>query len=242
MAPAIDSVPLATAGSRSARTVPTRSSTSSSARTGSSASSKARSKSPAAGSSSSGSTTSTARRTICERVSGAGFGRHKANYGCFVAGPELSPPGEARLRWVGFIHGDMGRRPPYRARPAPREEKPSKRGAARSGWCEGKSFAWERPLRGTELRRSARPRPRARSSARASSTWAPRTRCSVTSLRCSSRHPISMVMPSVLIRLGKIDPEELREVLIEAWIARAPQRLAQRVHRNDAQAPGNQVE
>jgi hypothetical protein len=48
--------------------------------------------------------------------------------------------------------------------------------------------------------------------------------------------------PSVLIRLEKIDPEELREVLIEAWIARAPQRLAQEFIDTTLKPPGNQVE
>jgi hypothetical protein len=32
--------------------------------------------------------------------------------------------------------------------------------------------------------------------------------------------------PAVLIRLDEIDVEELREVIVEAWLARAPKRLA----------------
>ena len=34
--------------------------------------------------------------------------------------------------------------------------------------------------------------------------------------------------PAVLIRLDRIGPEILREVVIEAWLARAPKRLAER--------------
>ncbi len=32
--------------------------------------------------------------------------------------------------------------------------------------------------------------------------------------------------PAVLVRLGEIDPAELRELLRDAWLARAPKRLA----------------
>jgi hypothetical protein len=34
--------------------------------------------------------------------------------------------------------------------------------------------------------------------------------------------------PAVLIRLAEISVEELEEVIVEAWLARAPKRLAQR--------------
>jgi hypothetical protein len=33
--------------------------------------------------------------------------------------------------------------------------------------------------------------------------------------------------PAVLVRLDEIDVEDLREVVVEAWLARAPKRLAQ---------------
>jgi hypothetical protein len=32
--------------------------------------------------------------------------------------------------------------------------------------------------------------------------------------------------PAVLVRLERIGPEDLREVIVEAWLARAPKRLA----------------
>jgi hypothetical protein len=32
--------------------------------------------------------------------------------------------------------------------------------------------------------------------------------------------------PSVLVRLGELSPEDLEEVVVEAWLARAPKRLA----------------
>jgi hypothetical protein len=32
--------------------------------------------------------------------------------------------------------------------------------------------------------------------------------------------------PAVLVRLDRISPEELQEAIVEAWLARAPKRLA----------------
>jgi hypothetical protein len=32
--------------------------------------------------------------------------------------------------------------------------------------------------------------------------------------------------PSILVRLGELSPEDLEEVVVEAWLARAPNRLA----------------
>jgi hypothetical protein len=34
--------------------------------------------------------------------------------------------------------------------------------------------------------------------------------------------------PAVLVRLGRIAPEELEELIVEAWLCRAPKRLARR--------------
>ena len=34
--------------------------------------------------------------------------------------------------------------------------------------------------------------------------------------------------PAVLVRLDEIGPEDLRETIVEAWLARAPKRLAQK--------------
>ena len=42
--------------------------------------------------------------------------------------------------------------------------------------------------------------------------------------------------PAVLVRLEEIDVEELREVIVEAWLARAPKRLA-REHAERLVAP-----
>jgi hypothetical protein len=33
--------------------------------------------------------------------------------------------------------------------------------------------------------------------------------------------------PAILVRLGQIGPEDLEELVVEAWLARAPKRLAQ---------------
>lgn len=121
------------------------------------------------------------------------------------------------------------------------EEKPSARG--RAFWMvKGKSFAWERPLRGTE-----------REALGASAPDGPILGARVEHVGIKEAlladepevfftTPHFDGHPSVLIRLEKIDPEELREVLIEAWIARAPSRLAQEFIDTTLKPPGNQVE
>jgi hypothetical protein len=43
--------------------------------------------------------------------------------------------------------------------------------------------------------------------------------------------------PAVLVRLGAIGPAELEEVVVEAWLARAPKRLA-RAYLDEHGAPG----
>jgi hypothetical protein len=121
------------------------------------------------------------------------------------------------------------------------EERPSAQG--RAFWLvKGKSFAWERPLRGTEL-----------AALGASAPEGPILGARVEHLGVKEAllggepevfftTPHFDGHPSVLIRLEKIDPEELSEVLIEAWIARAPQRLAQEFIDTTLKPPGNQVE
>ena len=89
-----------------------------------------------------------------------------------------------------------------------------------------KLFVWERPLRKTDLEGAGRrARRTGRSSARASSTSGPRR-------RCSPRRGVFFTTPHfdgypiVLVELDRIDVAGLDEVIVEAWLARAPQRLA----------------
>jgi hypothetical protein len=121
------------------------------------------------------------------------------------------------------------------------EEQPSARG--RAFWqVKGKSFAWERPLRGTELRALGDTAPDG-------PILGARVEHQMAKDALLGDNPeIYFTTPhfdghaSVLIRLEKIDADELREVLIEAWLVRAPKRLAQEFIETTLKPPGNQVE
>ena len=56
--------------------------------------------------------------------------------------------------------------------------------------------------------------------------WGQRGTARRTTPRCSSRHHTSMATPSVLVPLGNIDASELEDLMVEAWLDRAPKRLA----------------
>ncbi len=121
------------------------------------------------------------------------------------------------------------------------EEIPSARG--RAFWqVKGKSFAWERPLRGTELRALGDAAPDG-----------PILGARVEHLGAKEAllgddPEIYFTTPhfdghaSVLVRLDRVDLEELREVLTEAWLVRAPRRLAQEYIETTLKPPGTQAE
>jgi hypothetical protein len=121
------------------------------------------------------------------------------------------------------------------------EEQPSARG--RAFWqVKGKSFAWERPLRETELKALGDTAP----DGPILGAWVEHQLAKEALL--GDNPQIYFTTPhfdghnSVLIRLEKIDPEELREVLVEAWLVRAPKRLAQEFIDTTLRPPGTQVE
>ena len=49
---------------------------------------------------------------------------------------------------------------------------------------------------------------------------------SPTTRTCNFTTPHFNGYPAILVRLDRIDPAELWELLVEAWLARAPKRLA----------------
>lgn len=121
------------------------------------------------------------------------------------------------------------------------EETSSARGLA--FWrVRGKSFAWERPLRATEIRALADASPDGPIlAARVEHLGAKEA-------LLGDRDEVFFTTPhfdghaSVLIRLERIDPEELGEVLIEAWLARAPTRLVKNFIETTLKPPGAQAE
>ena len=120
-------------------------------------------------------------------------------------------------------------------------EQPSARG--RAFWrVKDKSFAWERPLRQTELKALGDSAPRGP----VLGVWVEHRMAKEALL--GDNPEIDFTTPhfdghdSVLIRLERIDLEELTEVLIEAWLVRAPKRLAQEFIETTLKPPGTQVE
>jgi hypothetical protein len=121
------------------------------------------------------------------------------------------------------------------------DETPSARG--RAFWrVRGRSFAWERPLRGTDLQALGESAPEG------PILGVRVEHLGVKEALLGDEPDVFFTTPhfdghaSVLVRLEKIDPEELSEVLVEAWLARAPARLAQKFIDETLKPPGNQVE
>ena len=94
-------------------------------------------------------------------------------------------------------------------------------------WCvKDKFFVWERPLRKSDLAALGDAAPKgAILGARVEHLIAKEAMVeSEPEIFFTTPHFDNF--PAVLIRLGKIGKRELREVIVEAWLARAPKRLA----------------
>jgi len=96
-----------------------------------------------------------------------------------------------------------------------------------------KLFVWERPLRGSDLKALGESAPggpilgaRVEHEIAKQAMLADNPRVFFTT-------PHFDGYPAVLIRLDEIEVDELREVIVEAWLARAPKRLA-RAYAEDA--------
>ncbi len=95
-----------------------------------------------------------------------------------------------------------------------------------AAWCvRDKAFAWERPLRPADIRAlGARAPGGAILAVRVEHLVAKEARLAAQSDVCFTT-PHFDGYPAVLVRLGKIRVEDLRELIVEAWLARAPKRL-----------------
>jgi hypothetical protein len=89
-----------------------------------------------------------------------------------------------------------------------------------------KLFVWERPLRPSDLRALGDQAPRgAILGVRVESLVAKEARLAAQpDVLFTTPHFDGY--PAVLVRLGKIKVSDLEELLVEAWLARAPKRLA----------------
>ncbi len=121
------------------------------------------------------------------------------------------------------------------------EETPSARG--RAFWqVKGKSFAWERPLRGTELRALGEAAPEGPILGVRVEHLGVKEALLGDDPEIYFTTPHFDGHPSVLVRLERIDADELRELLIEGWLIRAPKRLAQEYIDTILKPPGAQAE
>lgn len=90
-----------------------------------------------------------------------------------------------------------------------------------------KMFAWERPLRRSDLEALGKDAPKGA----ILGLWCRDLEMKEMLLASDSRvyftTPHFNGYPAVLMRLAAIAPKALREALVEAWLARAPKRLAE---------------
>ncbi|GIH05654.1 hypothetical protein Rhe02_37210 [Rhizocola hellebori] len=100
---------------------------------------------------------------------------------------------------------------------------------APDGWqwkVKGKAFAWERPLRKGDLAELGEHAPQGDILA----AWVPDQGAKEALLADEHGHYFTTShfngYAIVLVKLESIDASELRELLVEAWLARAPKRLA----------------
>ena len=124
----------------------------------------------------------------------------------------------------------------------PATEETSSAGGNAFWRVKDRSFAWERPLRGTEMTALGTDAPDGPIlGARVEHQGAKQA-------LLDGEPDLYFTTPhfdghdSVLIRLQRIDPEDLREVLIEAWLARAPTAMARDYIENTLKPPGMQAE
>lgn len=96
----------------------------------------------------------------------------------------------------------------------------------RARWCvRDKCFAWERPLRPADVRALGDRAPRgAILAVRVEHLLAKEARLAAQPDVCFTT-PHFDGYPAVLVRLGKIGVGDLKELIVEAWLARAPKSL-----------------
>ena len=109
----------------------------------------------------------------------------------------------------------------------PETEEQERHGTA--AWLvRDKAFAWERPLRKADLEALGDRAPQgAILAVRVEHLLAKEARLAAGPAACFTT-PHFDGYPAVLVRLGKAKVAELEEMLIEAWLARAPKTLARK--------------
>src|SRR5271168_4165517 len=108
------------------------------------------------------------------------------------------------------------------ALPGASEERKSRGGSA---WIvNGKFFAWERPLRPSDIAALGKAAPTGAILGIRTADLEMKDVLLASDPQVFFATPHFDGYPAVLIRLGKISAKTLKEVLVEAWLARAPKR------------------
>lgn len=97
-----------------------------------------------------------------------------------------------------------------------------------TGWAvKDKGFAWERPLRKSDLAALGAEAPKGAILAVRTADLEMKEALLAHDSGVYFTTPHFDGYPAVLVRLGRIKVSELKDIIIEAWLARAPERLAQ---------------
>jgi hypothetical protein len=106
-------------------------------------------------------------------------------------------------------------------------------------WCvRDVSFAWERPLRASDILALGKNAPKGPILAvRVEHLLAKEARLAAAQKTCFTT-PHFDGYPSVLVRLDKIAVAELSDLIVEAWLARAPRTLARQYLDERSGRPG----
>ena len=96
-----------------------------------------------------------------------------------------------------------------------------------SSWSvRKKGFVWERPLRKSDLRALGDSAPDGAIMGAHVEHLVAKDALLATDPRVFFTTPHFDGYPAILVRLGQISPSDLEEVIVEAWLSRAPKRLA----------------